>query len=246
MPAWSAVLAPVLEHAIAIFVIVVAPWLAERRARRLAGSKDPATKVRLFRRLVGRQAALAATIGSLMLFGVPAIRLGLSAPSSWPMTSGAAIVIVLYLTLSALRLRRRAPEFRERMHGRAGALLLPESAGEVRWFVLVSLGSGVAEELAYRGFLFYYLGRYLPGAGPLELLVLTSILFGVAHVYQGWRGMAATTVAGFIMGGLYIVSGSLLLPVLTHAFGNMRAAIIFWPGREPSAGAIAGASDGGV
>jgi membrane protease YdiL (CAAX protease family) len=236
-----------VEHVIAVFLVVVAPWLAGRRARRLAKATDPQAKVRLFRRLVLRQLALAATICALWLVGgVPAARLGLSAPSSWWLASGAGIVIVGYLTRSALRLRRRAPEFRERMRERAGALLLPESPEEVRWFALVSLGSGLSEELAYRGFLFYYLGKYVPGAGQIELLALTSILFGVAHLYQGWRGIAATAVAGVVMGGLYVLSGSLLLPMLAHAFGNVRAAIIFWPGRGSGAGPDADASAAGV
>ena len=236
-----------LEHLITAFLVVVAPWLAWRRARRLAQATESDAKVRLFRRLVLRQVVLATTIGALWLVGgVPPARLGLSAPSSWWLTIVAAIVIVGYLTMSALRLRGRAPEFRARMRDRAGALLLPESPEEVRWFVLVSLGSGLSEELAYRGFLFYYLGKYVPGAGPLELLVLTSILFGVAHLYQGWRGIVATAMAGVIMGGLYLLSGSLLLPMLTHALGNMRAAIIFWPGRRSGAGSAADAAVAGV
>lgn len=236
-----------LEHLIAAFLVVVAPWLAERRARGLAQATDPQAKVRVFRRLVLRQLALAATICAVWLVGgVPPARLGLSAPASWWLTTGAAIVILGYLTMSALRLRRRAPEVRARMRDRAGALLLPESTEEVRWFVLVSLGSGLSEELAYRGFLFYYLGRYIPGASPLDLLVLTSILFGLAHLYQGWRGIVATSLAGVIMGGLFVLSGSVLLPMLTHAFGNMRAAIIFWPGRTSAAGSAADASAAGV
>ena len=236
-----------VEHVIAAFLVVVAPWLAERRARRLAKTTDPRAKVRLFRRLVLRQVALAATICALWLVGgVPAARLGLSAPSSWWLTFGAAVVITSYLIISALRLRSRAPEFRERMRERAGAILLPESPDEVRWFALVSLGSGLAEELAYRGFLFYYLGKHLTAATPIELLALTSILFGVAHLYQGLNGIVATTVAGLIMGSLYMLSGSLLLPMLAHAFGNMRAAIIFWPGRGSGAGPDADAPAVGV
>lgn len=236
-----------LEHLIAAFLVVIAPWLADRRARRLTQAADPRAKVRLFRRLVLRQVVLSATICAVWLVGgIAPARLGLSAPSPWWLTTGAAIVILGYLTLSALRLRRRAPEFRARMRDRAGALLLPESSEEVRWFVLVSLGSGLSEELAYRGFLFYYLGKYVPGAGALELLVLTSILFGVAHLYQGWRGIVATAIAGVIMGGLYLLSGSLLLPMLTHACGNMRAAIIFWPGRRSGAGSAADGSVAGV
>ena len=57
-------------------------------------------------------------------------------------------------------------------------------------------------------------------------------------MYQGWRGVAATTVAGLLMGVLYVATGNLLLPAVAHILGNMRAVVIFWtPMRARDAGA---------
>jgi membrane protease YdiL (CAAX protease family) len=41
--------------------------------------------------------------------------------------------------------------------------------------------------------------------------------------------MSGTGAAGVILGYLYVLTGSLLLPGFVHAIGNLRAVIIFWP-----------------
>jgi membrane protease YdiL (CAAX protease family) len=128
---------------------------------------------------------------------------------------------------SAIRLRPRAKEFREKLRDRGG-VLLPDSPGEQRWFAAISIGGGISEELVYRGFLIYYLSTYIPQLSELEKALLTSLIFGMAHLYQGWRGVAAASLSGCILAGFYLLSGSLLLPILVHITGNMRVPMIFW------------------
>jgi hypothetical protein len=127
-----------------------------------------------------------------------------------------------------MRLRRRAPELREKMRGRGGALL-PESPRELRWFTAISLGSGVAEELLYRGFLFDYFFTLMPSLGAVGLVLVTSAVFGGAHLYQGWRGIVMTAVAGLVMGTLYVLTGTLFVPMIVHSVGNLRVVPILWP-----------------
>jgi membrane protease YdiL (CAAX protease family) len=91
------------------------------------------------------------------------------------------------------------------------------------------IASGVAEESLYRGFLYFYISFYLPHINTPELVLLTSFVFGIGHAYQGWGGIASTTVSGLIFGTLYSMSGSLLLPAIVHSSGNLQGVLILWP-----------------
>lgn len=220
--------ARVVAHLLAGFLVLVAPLLAYRNAHR-PHATAPGARLRRYRWLVLRQLILIAALAAwITTSGGGRAEVGLGPPFSWWWSGGVSIALAVFMVWSAVALRRRAAELREKMRDRAGALLLPETNREARWFALVSLCGGVAEELGYRGFLFSYALTWWPALNALELVLATSICFGIAHLYQGWRGVAATTIAGLLMGTLYVASGNLLLPVVAHIMGNMRAAVIFW------------------
>ena len=85
--------------------------------------------------------------------------------------------------------------------------------------VLVSLFSGVGEEVFFRGAVQQEFG-----------LVAASLLFGLAHVgpdrrYLLWTAWAV--VAGFVFGYLFVVTGGLLAPILAHAAHN-AATLLLW------------------
>ena len=48
-------------------------------------------------------------------------------------------------------------------------------------------------------------------------VVVTSLVFGLAHSYQGPAGMARVSLVGLAFAGLYLLSGSLWLPIVAHA-----------------------------
>jgi len=233
-------IAAILAHLLAAFIVLVAPWLGRlqyQKARKRLQAGDPLTKTRLYRALVAEQIVTTFIVSGTWLFGgIPGARLGICAPYSWPLTVGLAAVLGGLLVRSALRLRPKAQRLREKLQDSVGALL-PDSRGEQRWFVAVSIGAGISEELAIRGFLFYYLGLYVPHINNLEKALLTSLIFGMAHLYQGWQGVAKTGLAGLLLAGLYVLSGSLLLPMVVHATNDLQVPLIFWPQKAP-AGAI--------
>jgi uncharacterized protein len=223
----------ILVHLLAAYAVLAVPWLAylsHRNTQRRMRAGDPLARLSRYRRILIIQLVTISAVSWLWLFGgVPAARLGLCVLGPWWLSAGLALVIVGLLAWSGVRMRPKAIEFREKMGWDRGALL-PESLVELRWFAAVSIGGGVSEELLCRGFLFYYLGLYVPHINSLEKILLTSLVFGIAHLYQGWRGVVAAGIAGVILGGLYVLSGSLLLPIVFHATGNLRALLIFWPG----------------
>lgn len=85
--------------------------------------------------------------------------------------------------------------------------------------VLVSVFSGVGEEVFFRGAVQQEFG-----------LVVASVLFGLVHVgpdrrYLFWTAWAV--LAGFLFGALYDVTGGLLAPILAHA-GHNAATLLLW------------------
>ncbi len=77
---------------------------------------------------------------------------------------------------------------------------------------------GVYEELTARGFL---LARFLTALhGLWAPVLLSSMLFGLGHVYQGWLGVAQTVVIGSVF-AIYTVRWATLWPaILAHALLN--------------------------
>lgn len=217
-------------HLLAAYALIVGPLLSYWKVRQLRRRSTAPDKTRLYHRIVLAQAAsTAAVIGLWLLGGVPAARLGLVAPRSRWVSLCVAGAFVSYFVYVGIRQRPKANKLREHMQGRGGSMLLPDTTRELRWFTLVCMGSGIAEESVYRGFLFSYMSRYIPHINILELILLTSLVFGIGHIYQGWRGVVSTTASGLLFGTLYAASGSLLLPAVVHSTGNLQGVLILWP-----------------
>jgi len=228
----------VLMHLLAAYAIVGGPVLGYfwyQRVRRQIAAGIPDAKVRLYRELVIEQIITAAAV--LLLWrsaSIPGAGLGLTAPRSWPLTVGVLVAISAALVWSSLRLRPRADKLREKIKDSVGALV-PDSRPERSWWAAVSVGAGISEELVFRGFLLYYLSLYLPHLNSAERVLLASFSFGLAHIYQGKSGAIGTGIVGLILAGLYLLTGSLLLPVVIHAMVDARVLLIFPPMEAPVA-----------
>lgn len=232
-----------ISHLLAAFTILVAPWLGRvwyQRALKRMQAADSSAKTRLYRTIVIDQVVTTAVILGLWLYGgIPSVRLGLSAPRSWWLSAGLTLLLSLLLVWSGIRLRRKGEKIREKLRG--AEALLPDTPVERRWFAAVSIGAGIAEELTFRGFLFYYFSLWFPHINGLENALLTSLIFGLGHLYQGLKGIVSTGLAGLIMAGLYLLSGNLLLPMVVHAIGDLRVLLIFSPRAAPETTAPAAA-----
>lgn len=94
------------------------------------------------------------------------------------------------------------------------ALIIPQNGNELVRFNLLSITAGIVEEILWRGFLIWYLSQIMP---LWTAALLSSIGFGLAHAYQGWAQLPKITLVGTALAGLYILSGSIWLPMLLHA-----------------------------
>jgi len=215
--------------AFAMYAVFVAPWLAHRKMHRMRADDDP-DKTALYRRVIGAQVAMTAAVAALWLFGgVPASGMGVRIPHAWPANVAVGGAIVSYFAFTSIRARRRAQEIRERMRARGGQVLLPDTRGELRYFAVVCAGSGVAEELVYRGFLMFLVSYYATHLTTVVVTLIVAAAFGLGHAYQGWRGVMSTGLSGLILAILYVASGSLLLPAVIHSAANLQAIVILWP-----------------
>ncbi len=90
--------------------------------------------------------------------------------------------------------------------------------------VLIGIAAGIGEEWFFRGVL-----------QPIVGLAPASVLFGLAHV-GGSRmlpfGIWATAM-GFVLGGLAIVTGGLLAPIVAHAVYDIVALEYIRRGVQP-------------
>ena len=100
-------------------------------------------------------------------------------------------------------------------------------------FVLyaVIIGAGFGEETLFRGFLFERLGTLLGTSrrAKIAIVVLTAVLFANAHWNQGLPGVEQAAVMGLVFGGMYALTGELVIVMVTHAaFDLMAVALIYW------------------
>jgi membrane protease YdiL (CAAX protease family) len=94
------------------------------------------------------------------------------------------------------------------------SLLIPRNGSEMARFNLLSLSAGIVEETLWRGFLIWYLSQSVP---VWAAAIISAVGFGVAHAYQGLANVPKITLVGAVFSGLYVLSGSLWLPMILHA-----------------------------
>jgi membrane protease YdiL (CAAX protease family) len=104
-----------------------------------------------------------------------------------------------------------------------GARLFPRSAAEVAWYAALALTAGLCEEFLFRGFVMAALFR--AGLAAWAVVLLSSAMFGVAHLYQGKGGAAGTGILGTIFALVRLVYQNLLPPVVWHAVLDLVAGI---------------------
>jgi membrane protease YdiL (CAAX protease family) len=104
------------------------------------------------------------------------------------------------------------------------APLLPRNWAEIAHAAIMSLNAGFSEELYFRLLLPLLLATLIGHAIPA--FVLATILFGLAHIYQGLIGVIATTVVGLVMVVIYMLTATIWAPIAAHAFMDLLGLVI--------------------
>src|SRR5258708_12057368 len=87
----------------------------------------------------------------------------------------------------------------------------------------LAVPAGVCEEFPYRGFALAAIIR--GGLGVWGGVVISSVLFGLAHIYQGRGGSVSTMLLGVLFGTARIVYHSLVPVVLWHSAVDLVAGV---------------------
>jgi membrane protease YdiL (CAAX protease family) len=141
--------------------------------------------------------------------------LGLETDLGWLIGSAVALIACgLYVaqTIGVLGNNKKLEQTREQIEPLRA--LLPQNRREMRAFYALSITAGICEEILYRGFIFAFFYSLF---GPWAAIVLSAIVFGFGHAYQGITGILKTGGAGLVMAGLFLLSGSLWVLMLLHA-----------------------------
>lgn len=119
----------------------------------------------------------------------------------------------------------KIPFYRKYQNSQIGEIdyMLPTTKLERKWAVLAAITAGVCEEIIYRGFVIEYLSKLPFGIQPVYILLISAVVFGFAHIYQGWKGFLLTGIVGYAMARVYLSTGSLLFPILLHIIIDLRA-----------------------
>lgn len=117
-----------------------------------------------------------------------------------------------------MRRGRRPP-----MLGDVGALL-PRNRDELPYGAALSVAAGVTEELFFRlllPLLLVLVTRQLAAS-----FIVAALLFGAAHRYQGWVGVAATTALAGLFTAVYLATGQLWAAMALHVAIDLNGLVL--------------------
>ncbi|PZO61235.1 MAG: CPBP family intramembrane metalloprotease [Phormidesmis priestleyi] len=104
----------------------------------------------------------------------------------------------------------------------------------VLWDIIwLGLLPGMSEELLFRGVMLPSIGLNATG------LIVSSLCFGVLHMSspQQWPYAVWAGCVGLILGGSFLVTGNLLVPIVGHVAANAFSGL-FWQIRQRQQEAI--------
>ncbi|HVM74320.1 MAG TPA: type II CAAX endopeptidase family protein [Candidatus Saccharimonadales bacterium] len=211
-----------------IFLILATfiPWRGRVRLQRLLSQPAFTTKEKLvlYGTTIAFQWILMAIVAWRALArGLSQSELGLArgfdAPIIfWSVTGALALGAFQWFNLRRLgRMTGAVPELMRKLSER----LLPQTAIESGPYAALAVTAGVCEEFVYRGFVMAALTR--TGMAQFLVVLLSSVMFGLAHAYQGRSGIIGTTLMGLVFGLARAVTLSLAPAVVWHACVDLVA-----------------------
>ncbi len=139
-----------------------------------------------------------------------------------PADIGVGVLLLIAANSVLLILSAAFPSLQPGPHDFMTALL-PRTAGEQWLWLAVSAVAAIGEESLFRGFVMTRVRRCCGGWAPA--LLLSSIGFGLAHVYQGWPGVILTGMYGAIFGLVVIRRGSIWPCLIAHFLQDALAIV---------------------
>lgn len=152
---------------------------------------------------------------------IATVREFLGGPWGAPVAVAVAVAVIAVLVVPVLALRHSVDEVPALGDIRA---LLPRTRGELPYGAGLSLVAGLTEELLFR------LGLPALAFAVTEnawvAFLGAAAMFGLLHAYQGAVGVIASTLTGLVLLALFLVTGSLVLPIVLHVLFDLRTLVL--------------------
>jgi membrane protease YdiL (CAAX protease family) len=207
---------------------VILPWRGRARMKKLLALPTVSTMERLVlyaSTIAFQWIAVTVVAWRAWAHGYTATQLGLNFHGRTKIVIGSFVGAATIATLQWLNLRRMGRV----AVGARGALqaiaerILPQSTVELLPYLALAITAGLCEEFLYRGFAMAVLTRV--GLPVWSVVLLSSILFGLAHLYQGRGGLVSTLVVGTVLGSGRIAYDSLVPVIFWHSAIDVVAGI---------------------
>lgn len=207
---------------------VVVPWRGRVRLKQLLAKPrvESSERMALYASTIGFQwvavgiagwrawahgfsySQLGLTLGEPILIGV--------------LTLGGTALVVALQWLNLRRIGRSTSPLRGPLQALAQRIL-PQSSRELTLFFCLAVTAGLCEEFLYRGFAMASLRH--TGLPMWAVIVISAVLFGLAHLYQGRGGFAGTLILGLLFGVSRAQLGTLVPVVGWHIGVDLAAGL---------------------
>ena len=198
---------------------VLLPWRGHLRLKKLLAAPQMDSRERLslyVSTIVFQWLAVAITAWRAWAHGLTLEELGLVVHGRGRILLAAIVGAATLGSLQWLNLRRMgrsAGKSREFMRALAERIF-PRSRVELVSFLALAATAGLCEEFLYRGFAMAALTKAeLPTWG---VVLLSSVLFGLAHLYQGRGGLVSTLFIGIVFGMARIAYDGMIPVMFWH------------------------------
>jgi membrane protease YdiL (CAAX protease family) len=207
---------------------VILPWRGRARMKKLLALPSVSTMERLVlyaSTIAFQWIAVTVVAWRAWAHGYTATQLGLNFHGRTKIVIGSFVGAATIATLQWLNLRRmgRIPVATRGALQAIAERILPQSTVELLPYLALAITAGLCEEFLYRGFAMAVLTRV--GMPAWSVVLLSSILFGLAHLYQGRGGLVSTLVVGTVLGSGRIAYDSLVPVIFWHSAVDVVAGI---------------------
>jgi len=207
---------------------VILPWRGRVKMKKLLAMPSVSTMDRLVlyaSTIAFQWLAVAMVAWRAWAHKYHALQLGLAIPNGQKIVIVSAVGAATIATLQWLNFRRvgRIPVESRGPLQAVAERILPQSPVELLPYLALAITAGICEEFLYRGFTMAVLAN--TGLQVWLVVLFSSMLFGLAHSYQGRGGMIMTFAVGLVLGASRISYASLVPAIFWHTAIDVVAGI---------------------
>ncbi len=212
------------DHCLIILLGVVLPagTIVRGRPKNETITFDTAAKLNLYWSNSLLLWIMAAAVGFVWLkAGRSLMDLGLAMPrpsSFWWCVWFVVGSVALYILDTWLEVgspRRRA---QTRARWRRDTPFMPQTRRELAHYTVMALSAGSCEEIVFRGYFITYLLSLVSASvvGYWVAIFVPALVFGLSHLYQGWKAVSKIVVMSIAFGAMFLLTGSLWILIVLH------------------------------